>query len=206
MTEELDWHPFHIPGERPIWLLVTQQEKEEYRAASLFHCEHEEKEYRDRTIKGGSKQRIRQCLTCGRAVGNAAKLNPNQPAPVWDEGLTERADAQMVERRERIYEIALERTVNLETEGYADYEEYLATEQWAKKRRAVLDRDKQLCQACLTRDATEVHHLTYERIFEEPMFDLVAICRPCHQKLHRKKIAAVAAAKAKSGEIPELPH
>ncbi len=205
MSEELDWHPFHRPGERPSWLLVTKREEREYRASSLFQCEHETTEYRDRTIKGGSQQRIRQCLLCGKAIGNAAKLDPSVPAPEWDEDLTERAETELMARRERIYEVALERTANLETQGYADYEDYLATDQWARKRRAVLERDKQLCQACLSREATEVHHLTYDRIFEEPMFDLVAICRPCHEKLHRKKIAAVAAAKAKSAGIPDMP-
>lgn len=205
MSDELDWQLFRRSGERPIWLLVTRCEEQEYRASFLYLCEHDDTEYRDRTIKGGSRQRIRQCLTCGKAVGNAVKFAPNETAPVWDEALTDRADAQLVERRERIYEIALERTAKLETDGYADYEEYLATEKWARKRRAVLNRDKQLCQACLTRDATEVHHLTYERIFEEPMFDLVAICGPCHVKLHSKKIAAVAAAKAKSADIPDIP-
>ncbi|AFO91729.1 hypothetical protein D1822_09875 [Phaeobacter inhibens] len=107
--------------------------------------------------------------------------------------------------RNSIYEVALERTANLEIEGYANHEEYLASDKWAVKRRAVMERDSQRCQACLTRDATEVHHLTYDRIFEEPMFDLVAICRRCHEKLHEKKIAALAAAQAKSENIPELP-
>lgn len=205
MPDELDWHPFHKPNERPIWLLVTEQEKRAYREASVFDCQHEQVEYRIRTIKGGARQLIRQCVKCGCAVGNAAKMDPNASAPDWDAALSDRAHAEMEEIRSRIYEIALDRTANLETEGYADYEEYLASSKWARKRTAVLERDQDLCQACLNRQATEVHHLTYERIFDEPMFDLVAICRPCHERLHKKKIAAIAAAKAKSSEIPEIP-
>lgn len=205
MTDELDWHPFQMTNERPIWLLVTEQEKREYREASVFNCEHEHAEYRIRTIKGGGRQLIRQCLKYGRAVGNAAKIDQNASEPDWDVTLSDRAHSEVEETRSRIYEIALDRTANLETEGYADYEEYLASDKWARKRKAILERDKGLCQACLKRQATEVHHLTYERIFDEPMFDLVAICRPCHERLHKKKIAAIAAAKAKSSNIPELP-
>ena len=52
------------------------------------------------------------------------------------------------------------------------------------KKAKVMLRDKNICQACLTRQATDVHHLTYKHIYNEPLFDLVAICRPCHEKLH----------------------
>lgn len=206
MSDELDWYPFQVPNDRPIWLLVTQKEKSDYRSAYVSYCAHERAEYRDRKIKGGSQQRIRQCLDCGKAVGNAVKLDADVDAPQWDETLPERALGAMKERQEVIYKTALERTLKLEIDGYADYEGYLASDTWAKKRHTVMIRDKGLCQACLSRDATEVHHLTYERIFEEPMFDLVAICRICHAKLHRKKIAAVAAAKAKSSDIPDMPN
>lgn len=70
-------------------------------------------------------------------------------------------------------------------EWWSDYNKYLKSEQWQLKRKAVLKRDGNLCQACLHRNATQVHHLTYDRVFDEPLFDLVAICEPCHRKIHR---------------------
>jgi len=63
------------------------------------------------------------------------------------------------------------------------YNEYLASPAWREKRAAVLRRDKHTCQACLKVHATEVHHKTYEHVFDEPLFDLVAICKSCHDRI-----------------------
>jgi len=71
-------------------------------------------------------------------------------------------------------------------EWWAAYTEYLKTDKWRLKSRKVLERDGHLCQACLTRQATQAHHLTYARVFNEPLFDLVAVCKPCHEKLHNR--------------------
>jgi 5-methylcytosine-specific restriction endonuclease McrA len=69
---------------------------------------------------------------------------------------------------------------------WINYKEYLKSERWQNKRLKVLERDKYLCQACLRNKATQAHHLTYERVFDEPLFDLISICTPCHEKLHNK--------------------
>lgn len=204
MPQELDWKVFHRENDRPIWLLVTNQEKTDFDNASIYNCQHGNTEFRIRTIKGGAQQRIQQCLDCGKSVGNAVKLEIDEPAPLWDHDLASFSAAEMDRKRNEIYEAALERTQRLEVDGYADYQAYLASDQWSLKRKAVLKRDNACCQACLHREGTEVHHLTYERIFEEPMFDLVAVCRPCHEKLHKRKIAAIAAAKSKSSDIPDF--
>jgi len=64
------------------------------------------------------------------------------------------------------------------------YAEYLKSPQWQMKRKKVMERDNGLCQGCLTAPAVDVHHKTYQRVFDEPLFDLVAICRECHSKIH----------------------
>lgn len=203
MSELLVWARFIIPGEGPILLLATQAEHDRYTATHSYQCEHTDTEYRLRTIKGGGLQKIRQCLNCGRAVGNAAKKTNNEELPRWDDLAPERLENHRTKVRGEIIDSALKRTAELEFDGYSDYEEYLGSEKWAEKRQKVLRRDLRRCQACLDSEATQVHHLTYDRIFEEPLFDLVSVCRPCHERLHRKKIAALAAAKAKSEKIPD---
>lgn len=41
------------------------------------------------------------------------------------------------------------------------------------------------CYACdVIGKRTHVHHVTYERVHEEKMSDLVILCEPCHQELH----------------------
>ena len=69
-------------------------------------------------------------------------------------------------------------------EWWAGHEEYLKTEKWRKKRERVMERDGGKCQACLRRKAAHAHHLTYTRHKNEPLFDLIAVCRVCHEELH----------------------
>lgn len=70
-------------------------------------------------------------------------------------------------------------------EFWTNYDKYLKTEEWKRRRELVFKRDNNTCQACLVRPATQVHHLTYKRIFNEPLFDLVSICTACHKEIHK---------------------
>jgi 5-methylcytosine-specific restriction endonuclease McrA len=63
------------------------------------------------------------------------------------------------------------------------YNEYLKTPAWLVKREAVLKRENYICQGCGKARATQVHHLTYERVGVEMLFDLVAICKTCHDSI-----------------------
>lgn len=63
-------------------------------------------------------------------------------------------------------------------------EVYLKSPQWKDKAIRVLNRDKYICQGCLVNKASEVHHLTYERIYKEPLFDLISVCSDCHRSIH----------------------
>jgi hypothetical protein len=67
--------------------------------------------------------------------------------------------------------------------GNPEYNAYLASERWAKLRRAVKLRAKGKCEICRRRDGRDCAHLTYERIFHEPLSDLIWTCRACHQDL-----------------------
>jgi hypothetical protein len=68
-------------------------------------------------------------------------------------------------------------------EWWRKYESYLQSPQWKRKRAAVLQRAAGRCEACYERKATEVHHSTYQHVFDEPLFDLHAICRECHERI-----------------------
>ncbi|WP_124558728.1 HNH endonuclease [Pedobacter sp. KBW01] len=64
------------------------------------------------------------------------------------------------------------------------YNEYLKTPEWKVKRDKVLKRDNYICQGCLENKATQVHHITYQNIYNEPLFDLVSVCDACHHNIH----------------------
>lgn len=75
------------------------------------------------------------------------------------------------------------------------YPEYLKSDDWRAKRAIVLERDNNTCQACLRAPATQVHHKSYERVFDEPLFDLESVCDECHGKIHDKRTDAERAKK-----------
>lgn len=66
------------------------------------------------------------------------------------------------------------------------YLEYLQSNEWFAKRAKVLDRDQYICQGCLSKTATQVHHLTYDNVFNEFLWQLVSICEECHKRKHNK--------------------
>jgi 5-methylcytosine-specific restriction endonuclease McrA len=66
---------------------------------------------------------------------------------------------------------------------FEKYNNYLKTTEWQERRKEVLIRDNYLCQACLKARATQVHHLSYDHWGQEPLFELVAICNECHEKI-----------------------
>lgn len=70
------------------------------------------------------------------------------------------------------------------------YHGYLDTANWKIKRKKVLERDDWLCQGCLEEEATDVHHLTYDNIYNEFMYQLVSLCEGCHKRIHANKEAA----------------
>ena len=68
--------------------------------------------------------------------------------------------------------------------GY--YKEYLQSDTWKAKRKAVLIRDGLRCQLCGHEKNLHVHHVTYDRIYDEDLDDLITLCSDCHSGLHKK--------------------
>lgn len=66
-----------------------------------------------------------------------------------------------------------------------DKQTYLKSPQWQTLRKAVLKRDLYVCQSCKSSGVPlEVHHITYTRLGNELLSDLVSVCRDCHQSIH----------------------
>ena len=63
------------------------------------------------------------------------------------------------------------------------YHWYLGHEFWRERREHILKRANFTCEKCGQRPATEVHHLTYIRVFQELPSDLLAVCRHCHAEI-----------------------
>lgn len=67
------------------------------------------------------------------------------------------------------------------------YTEYLNSPEWKAKKQAVLDRCKGICEGCLSAPVEMVHHQSYKNVGNELLFELVGICRKCHEVTHPGK-------------------
>lgn len=150
-------------------------------------CRHDKAEIRKRTVAGGAIQFAKQCVTCGVAAGSPIKHSEAPAdAPSWDQSARDKYSTG----RKLKYEGIVQKHVRIQRSGEVDfrarYAEYLKSDAWRSKRAKVLKRAGSICEACLDNRATQVHHLTYDSIFNEFLFELVAVCGDCHGRLHPK--------------------
>jgi len=64
------------------------------------------------------------------------------------------------------------------------YEGYLRSPTWAAKRRQKLFEAGYVCEKCGGDCKLDVHHKTYAHLFDEPLTDLIVLCRYCHKVEH----------------------
>ena len=68
-----------------------------------------------------------------------------------------------------------------------DYNEYIVSKQWKKKRQQALEHYGNSCALCGDRERLEVHHRRYDNLGYEPMEDLAVLCNWCHSWWHEVK-------------------
>ena len=141
-------------------------------------------------IASGDRRYGLRCETCGR-------INGSRPisAQLFSSQEREAADAQNLEQSQEAIRQSTEtlwheqqarrdqQNEAKEAEWWSRYEEYMLLGEWLAKREAVIRRDGYICQACLRARASQAHHLTYDHLFDEPLFDLVAVCLGCHEHI-----------------------
>jgi 5-methylcytosine-specific restriction endonuclease McrA len=68
------------------------------------------------------------------------------------------------------------------------YLNYMKSKKWRNLRIRVAKRDRFICQRChrYTPKGFNIHHLSYERLGNERLSDLILLCPKCHKKTHRK--------------------
>src|SRR6516165_1698555 len=128
----------------------------------------------------GETMRVRQlrsqCKSCGVLVGASLRHElaaPDTPDVSHDLGVRKTAWTELLEQR------AAE-----EEEWQQWYQCYLQTDEWRGRRQLVFKRAGGICEGCRQAPATQVHHLTYKHAGNEFLWELVAICRDCHERYH----------------------
>lgn len=66
-----------------------------------------------------------------------------------------------------------------------DYKEYLQSPQWKAISKLAIQKAGFRCQLCNREGKLNVHHKTYENIFNEEMEDLIVLCEICHTRFHK---------------------
>ncbi|SRR6266849_6211614 len=173
---------------KPYHLEMTPELKADLDAYQKSHCEHLEVEVRQRRDGGGASHFYRQCIECGRSVGSALKKTPELTnSPLWKDDHEAKYEADRKSQYNRILQKHIRKQKSGGDGFKREYDIYLSTPSWQAKRAKVMKRAGGLCEGCLERNATQVHHLTYDHIFDEFMFELVAVCDECHARLHADK-------------------
>ena len=143
-------------------------------------CLHERVEIRRKPLSDGRFQIANQCLDCGRHIGNwlgRSSFKNVELLPWWDTTLNDhRYDAD-----NGVAPVGPSRA--------EQYEQYLLSDEWSSLRSRILNRDGGLCQGCLRVPATNVHHLTYHNFQDEFCWQLVAVCTPCHERIHSRTVS-----------------
>jgi hypothetical protein len=155
-------------------------------AGSSRFCEHLKQELRKKVDKTGKPRLHNQCLDCGAPVGNrvsakTVSIDRIETMPLFDEELRSSCWRAYNERYAARRQEELDRLKKLWKEAYA---EYLQTPDWNAKSKLVLIRAQGICEGCHSRPATEAHHTTYDHVGDEFLFELVALCRLCHDRFH----------------------
>lgn len=137
-----------------------------------------------KTYDGNAIYAYEQCSSCGLKIrGPISKkgLEINL-LPTFNEALSRSINDEIYKE---YFVIQAELGDIKKSVFFEKYNQYLNGNTWKDKRHRVLKRDDYLCQACLRNNATEVHHKTYKHVFNEPLFELVAVCKSCHEKITR---------------------
>lgn len=151
-------------------------------ASPSWKCAHERSRPTRYVQRNGIAYVRHQCLQCGTSVKGpkGAELEKQgqrmAELPPWDEALARRWMDKLshFQQTQRPFQARLDL-----------YQQYLLSDTWKSKRVRVLQRDDYSCRACANAKAVEVHHKSYLNIGDEPLFELISVCKACHLQLHQ---------------------
>lgn len=70
-----------------------------------------------------------------------------------------------------------------------NYDEYIKSKKWQRKRRLALQRADFRCERCGSAINLQVHHITYDHLGNESFYDLIVLCNKCHGEIHEKDLS-----------------
>ncbi|MGR3557184.1 MAG: HNH endonuclease [Sagittula sp.] len=172
---------------------LAERYAKEVGALKAIECQHEQTQFRRGFNKGGGPIVKKQCLSCGLLVGNPVSRTPE--TDLLDE-IDEAHNPAYEAKRKCEWDELRRRYVALQESRWRgsaqgksyfqrSHANYLNSPEWAERRLQVMDRANSLCEGCRKTRASEVHHLSYRNWGNEFLFELVALCGDCHDRIHR---------------------
>jgi hypothetical protein len=73
-----------------------------------------------------------------------------------------------------------------DAEWWERYEKHLRSRRWRWLRSLVVERAGGVCEGCGTARIAQIHHLSYEHMGNEFLFELVGLCAGCHLRVHEE--------------------
>lgn len=151
-------------------------------------CTQDDYKLRRRKINGGGYHYCWQCLICGQRLGASLPAQKIERSlgtpPLFDESLCDEYNQRVQDYYESRRADLDDQILKKRTEWWQRYNEHLRSDKWLNLRRQVLKRCNGICEGCDSSPAAEVHHLTYENMGDELLFQLVGLCVECHRKVH----------------------
>lgn len=71
-------------------------------------------------------------------------------------------------------------------EWRARYIRHLNSSEWYDLKKKVMERSGGACEGCRDYLIEEIHHLTYEHMGHEFLWELVGVCGKCHGRYHNR--------------------
>jgi hypothetical protein len=172
-----------------------------------FACDHVRSCTTYLVTNAGSKVFRRQCRRCGelvavlrrgdltRAQMDAAVPHDKSLRPAWWQKWRERSEQLNAEATAR----EAEAKGREDAAWWSRYNAHLLSPEWRRLRVKVMERCGGICEGCGEHPVAHVHHLSYEHMGNEFLFELVGVCLACHARLHpeRFRIGTTAAAQAR---------
>jgi hypothetical protein len=172
-------------------LLHNDMVEEAYREWLETLCQHDfEPVLRRKKINAVNPQVVKICQECALQFGGPVphKDAPNLDTIPWLSSFTHRV---YLEQRSAVWRAKQNELFqdyqNRQILDYMSYPEYLQSDAWKQLRAKVLKRASQVCEGCGTAEAVQAHHLRYAHIGHEFLWELVAVCLDCHERVHPEK-------------------
>ncbi len=149
-----------------------------------YACSHPQRELRHRVLADKRESHVTQCIRCGHTSNpiktkDALAQANGKTIPEYDYTL---GDIWRAAKSAEYVETYIKLKPSLRNE----YEAYLASDAWKQLREHVILRSGNSCEICEMGPVEEVHHLTYTRIGNENLEDLLGVCQLCHRAIHSK--------------------